>query len=225
MPIDRLPTLSAVAIVGAAALVLAACGSSSSGIAAGSSTPAGTGSTAALSTPAASSSSSTTTSAPVSSSAAATSGAATPVAVNKSFVDAVMGDKATVLKYIRGYTPSAAAKQQHSSLADEDVVLVDLKVTASTKYYDSFGADSFYLTGTTDGIDQASTTILDDDIKAAGYAPLPDADTGKTTTGWVVFTPQKGDMTTLLLRYKRLAAGTSDGKNITAKNFDTPLGS
>jgi len=222
MPIDRLPALSAV-VLGGAALVLAACGSSSPGTGhVGSSTPAGAGSTAAMSTPAASSSSMTS-SAPVSSSAAA-SGAATPIAVNKSFDDLVMGDKATVLKYIRGFAPSAAATQKYSALADEEVVLVDVKVTASAKYYDVFGADSFYLTGTKNSIDQASTTILDGEIKAAGYAPLPDAHTGKTTTGWVVLTPQKGDVTKLVLRYKRLAASTSDGKNITAKNFDIPLG-
>jgi hypothetical protein len=144
------------------------------------------------------------------------------VSVNKSFTDDVMGDKATILKYVSGYQPSAASKGKFSALADEDVILVEVKVTASSKYYDSFGAGSFYLTGMSNGIDQASTTILDDEVKAAGYLPLPDASTGKTTTGWVVFTPSKGT-TKLVLRYKRLAAKTSDGTSITAKNFDLPL--
>ncbi|WP_328465318.1 hypothetical protein [Streptomyces sp. NBC_00448] len=142
--------------------------------------------------------------------------------MNKSFTDDVMGEKATVLKYVSGYQPSAASKSKYSALADEKVVLVNVKVTASSKYYDTFGADSFYLTGMSNGIDQASTTILDDEIKAAGYPPLPDAETGKTTTGWVVFTPTK-DTTKLVLRYKRLAAKASNGTSITAKNFDIPL--
>ncbi|WP_158713162.1 hypothetical protein [Streptomyces sp. NRRL S-1813] len=145
-----------------------------------------------------------------------------PVTVNKSFTDDVMGEKATVLKYVSGYQPSAASKSKYSALADEEVVLVQVKVTASSKYYDSFGAGSFYLTGMPNGIDQASTTILDDEIKAAGYPPLPDAETGKTTTGWVVFNPGK-DTKKLVLRYKRLAAKTSNGTSISAKNFDIPL--
>ena len=160
-----------------------------------------------------------------SASSAGSNGAASgsAVTVNKSFTDDVMGDKATVIKFVRGYQPSAASKSKFSALSDEQVVLVDVKVTASTKYYDTFGADSFYLTDTPGGIDQASTTILDDEIKAAGYPPLPDAETGKTTTGWVVFTPTK-DTTRLVLRYKRLAAKASDGTAISAKNFDIPLG-
>lgn len=148
------------------------------------------------------------------------SGAA--VTVDKGFTDDVLGEKATVLKFVGDYQPSAAAKSKYSALSGEKVVLVDVKVTASSKFYDTFGADSFYLTGMSNGIDQASTTILDDEIKAAGYPPLPDAETGKTTTGWVVFTPDS-DTKKLVLRYKRLAATTSDGKSIAPKNFDMPL--
>lgn len=164
-------------------------------------------------------------SSPAPASSAGDSGAAAgdPVAVNKSFTDDVMGEKATVIKYVSGYQPSAAAKSKYSALADEQVVLVNVKVTASAKYYDSFGADSFYLTDTPNGIDQASTSILEDELKKAGYPPLADAETGKTTTGWVAFTPGT-DLDHFVLRYKRLAASTSDGKDIPAKNFDTPLG-
>lgn len=165
------------------------------------------------------------TAAPTDSPSAAGGGTAAqgkPVTVNKSFTDDVMGEKATVISYISGFQPSAASKSKFSALEDEDVILVNVKVTASSKYYDTFGADSFYLTAQSNGIDQASTTILDDDIKAAGYPPLEDAETGKTTTGWVVFTPKK-DEKTLVLRYKRLAAQASDGTKITAKNFDIPL--
>lgn len=144
-----------------------------------------------------------------------------PIKVDKTVVDPVMGNKFTVLEVIPNYPVPAATKAKYSALEDEDVVLVHLTVTASSKYYDSFGADSFSLVGD-HGIDDAATTILDDDIKAAHYPPLPDAETGKTTTGWAVFTPKKG-RAHLTLRYKRLAAGTSDGKTIPAKNFDVKL--
>ncbi|MFI5663637.1 hypothetical protein [Streptomyces sp. NPDC051684] len=145
-----------------------------------------------------------------------------PTAVNKSINDDVMKQKATVLKYVDGFQPSAAAKAKFSALEDEKVVLVQVKVTASSKYYTSFGPTSFRLTKTANGIDQASTTILDDEVAAAGYPALEDAKTGKSSTGWIVFTPSK-DLDKLVLRYKRLAAKGSDGATIEAKNFDVPL--
>ncbi|WP_225850772.1 hypothetical protein [Streptomyces sp. HPF1205] len=217
--------LPAVAAMIAGSALLTACngdsGSSSDNAASPSQassapTPSDTG---AASTPSASASTSSAAASP----AGADSGSSgKPVAVNKAFTDNVMGEKATVLKYVSGYQPSAAAKSKFSALADEEVVLVEVKVTASSKYYDVFGADSFSLTGMANGIDDASTTILDDEIKAAGYPPLPDAETGKTTTGWVVFTPDKGTKK-LVLRHKRLAAKTSNGTSIPSKNFDIPL--
>ncbi|SEG30109.1 hypothetical protein SAMN05216223_104256 [Actinacidiphila yanglinensis] len=209
-----LPAIAAVIVGGA---LLTACNDDSDSSDA-SSSPSQTTSAAAPSD---------TSAAPTTSATASSTGGAgnsgSPVAVNKSFDDPVLGEKATVLKYVAGYQPSAAAKSKFSALADEDVVLVDVKVTASSKYYDTFGADSFYLTGMSNGIDQASTTILDDELKSAGYTPLPDAETGKTTTGWVAFTPDKGDAKKLVLRYKRLAAQANDGMSISAKNFDIPL--
>ncbi|MGD3110638.1 hypothetical protein [Streptomyces sp. YGL11-2] len=203
--------LPVVAAIVAGSALLTACNDDSGGSSQTTSAPAPSG-TSAAGTPSASASS-----------AGANSGSSgSPVTVNKSFTDDVMGEKATVLKYVNGYQPSAASKSKYAALANEEVVLVEVKVTASSKYYDTFGANSFHLTGMPNGIDQASTTILDDDIKAAGYPPLPDAETGKTTTGWVVFTPGK-DTKKLVLRYKRLAAKTSAGASIPAKNFDMPL--
>ncbi|MER8117942.1 hypothetical protein [Streptomyces sp. NPDC094031] len=208
-------SVPAVAAMAACALLLTGCNDDSGSGADSASSP-----TPAASAPAGDSSPA----ASPSRSAAQGGGAAggTAVPVNKKIDDDVMGEKATVVKYIKDFQPSAAAKAKFSALADEKVVLVDVTVTASSKYYDSFGATSFYLTGMPNGIDQASTTILDDEIKAAGYPPLKDAETGKTSTGWVVFTPTK-DAGKLVLRYKRLAAKASDGTNITAKNFDVPL--
>jgi hypothetical protein len=159
---------------------------------------------------------------PSASGSAAGGSQGSPVQVGKSFTDDQMGEQAPVISYIEGFQPSAASKAKFSALEDETVVLVQVKVTASSKYYDSFGATSFRLTGMSNGIDQASTTILDDDIKAAGYEPLEDAHTGKSSTGWIVFTPDN-DEKARVLRYKRLAANASDGTKITAKNFDIPL--
>jgi len=212
--------LPVVAAIVAGSALLTACNDSS-----GSASDKSTSPSQATSAPAPAPSDTSTAgapSAPASSAGADGGSSSSPVAVNKSFTDDVMGDKATVLKYVSGYQPSAAAKSKYSVLANEDVILVEMKVTASSKYYDTLGAGSFYLTGMSNGIDLASTTILDDDIKAAGYPPLPDARTGKTTTGWVAFTPDKGTKK-LTLRYKRLAAKTSSGTSIAAKNFDIPL--
>lgn len=210
--------LPVVAAVVAGSALLTACNNDSGDSADTSTSPSQT----ASATPGDTGSASATPSASASATGGDSGSSGKPVSVNKSFTDDVMGDKATILKYVTGYQPSASAKAKYSALADEEVVLVEVKVTASSKYYDNFGADSFYLTGMPNGIDQASTTILDDETKAAGYPPLPDAETGKTTTGWVVFTPGK-DTKKLVLRYKRLAAKASNGTTITAKNFDTPL--
>lgn len=214
------PRLSAVAAILAGSALLTGCNGDSGSSSGNAAPPSRTTSAPA---PAPSDSGAAGTSGASTSSSGGDSGSSgSPVSVNKSFTDNVLGEKATVLKYVSGYEPSAASKSAYSALADEEVVLVDVKVTASSKYYDTFGADSFYLTGLSNGIDQASTTILDDEVKAAGYPPLPDADTGRTTTGWVVFTPDKGTKK-LVLRYKRLAASASDGSSISAKNFDIPL--
>jgi len=132
-----------------------------------------------------------------------------------------MGDKGTVLKVIRNYQPSAKSKAKYSALADEEVVLVEVKVTSSSKYYDSVGATSFFIKGAP-GTNDASTTILDSEIKSKGYKPLPDAEEGKSTSGWIVFTPDKGGKH-LKLDFKRLAAQTSDGKKIPKKDFMIPL--
>lgn len=204
------------ALAAVLALGLAACGGSDGSD--GSSAPSATTSESSTASP----SDLTSTEATSTPSSDATAAAQT-IKVGKSVTDDVMGDTFTVIDYIRGYQPSAAARAKFSALDDEQVVLVHVKVKASTKYYDSFGADSFYLTNTGNDFDQASTTILDDEIKAAGYPPLEDAKTGKSSEGWVVFTPDK-KLSTYVLRYKRLAAGTSTGKTITAKNFDVPLG-
>ncbi|NUS12996.1 MAG: DUF4352 domain-containing protein [Streptomyces sp.] len=208
-------TLTVAAAVIAGSALLTACNDDSGSSSDDTSSPSAT---------AAATTAAPTTAAPTDSASAAgsTDAKGTAVSVNKSFTDDVMGDKGTVIKYVTGFQPSAASKSKFSALADEQVVLVNVTVTASSKYYDNLGATSFSLTGQSNGIDQASTTILDDDIKAAGYPPLEDAETGKTTTGWIVFTPKK-DEKTLILRYKRLAANASDGTKITAKNFDIPL--
>jgi len=144
-----------------------------------------------------------------------------PVTVNKTITDPVLGLKFDVLKYVANYQPSAAAKAKYSALEDEDVVLVEVKVTVNSQYYVTAGAGDLYLTGTANGIDEASTTILDDELTKAGYPALKDAETSgpKTSTGWVAFTPKKG-LTKLVLRYDRLAY---NGGKIPAKKFDLRL--
>lgn len=232
MSIPKRRTVAACLLPALAVLALSACGSSSNG--SGDSADAPSSASAAVtseaaavdsapaSDPATADSAAVDTAAP-SDAAGASTGSAKPITIDKTVTDPVMGEKFTVMKVIPDYPVTAAEKSKYSALEDESVVLVQVRVTASSKYYDSFGAGSFYLAGDPgQGFDDASTTILDDDIKAAGYDPLPDAETGKTTSGWVVFTPNK-DKTHLTLRYKRLAAGTSDGKTIQAKNFDVPL--
>jgi hypothetical protein len=220
--------LTALAVVASAALIMTACSSSSGSDSGGSVAAPSSDTSSAPSTETTSESSSA--AAPTSSTAAPTTSAAVdaaskPVPVNKSASDPVFGSKFTVLSYIRNYQVPAASKQKYSALEDEEVILVQLKVTAGKKYYVSFGPDDFYLTNTKNGYDEGESNSLLEGVigEQSNLKVLEDASAGETSTGWVIFTPKKDGLKSLTLRYKRLAAGTSNGKTIPAKNIDIPL--
>ncbi|MCD7101465.1 hypothetical protein [Pseudoclavibacter sp. 13-3] len=155
-----------------------------------------------------------------SSAPAAATAAETPVGKD---LTTDLGEKITVVSYIDGFAPSQKFRDSHSAIADNRFVLVQVTATPSEKYYSAVPASAFSLTGASNGIDASSTTILDDEVAAAGHPIYQQADTSKgESTGWLVFNV-KPDMTQLTLRYKQLAATTSDGGTIDKKNFDLPL--
>jgi hypothetical protein len=206
--------LKTVIVAGLAALLLAGCSSSTKNDAkplpssvpslpAGTS-PAGTSAIGGSSAP---------TSAPA--------GADAPIAVNKTITDPLLGDKVVVLKLVRNFPVPAT----YPAIKDDEIVLVDVTITAGTKYYTSLASGSFRLIPDDTNATGNPTSIAGPEMKTKGYPPLPDAgaSTGKTATGWVAFTLARKGSKSLTLRFERLAAQGSDGTRIPAKNFDLVL--
>jgi hypothetical protein len=172
--------------------------------------------------PAGTSSAGTSASSTGSTAAGGTGAVAGRVAVNKSFANPAMGESGTVLAYVRHFPLPASTYRKDPGLHDAEIVLVQVKVQSSTKYYDSFGSGSFSLIDGT-GQENGSTSVIDAQMSAAGYAPLKDATDGATTTGWIAFTPGTGATAHLTVEYKGLAATGSDGTAIPARNVKIKL--
>lgn len=209
-----------------AATLLAACSSSTSGTGTAVSSA---GSTTATTTPASSAASSTapsistapSSSAATSTSAAPAGSAAAPLSIGKPFTNKPLGESGEVLAWVPSVPVPSELVSKYAILQDAKVVAVQVRITASSKYYDSAGPDSFALLQD-DGTENASTSIFDDTAIGTQYAPLKDAETGKTSTGWVFFTPPK-DTAKPVLEYKGVAAQGSDGSDIPALTVKIPL--
>lgn len=219
-------------------LALAACGGSSqpaadgasaAGAPSASSAPAtDAASTAADATPtadAATDSASTEATATDSASAPATGAAPaglTKIPVNKQIVDPVMGDKVTVVALVRNFPIPA----KFSAIQDREIVLVDIKGTAGTKFYSGIQGSGFSILEPGSTIPDSETSIVADEMAKAGFTPLPndEIDTGKTGEGWLAFTVVKKGATGLSFRMLRLAAGVvGSSQTIPRKEFVVPL--
>jgi len=106
-------------------------------------------------------------------------------------------------------------------LEDAKVVAVKVTISASKKYYDVAGSGSFRLLQD-DGTPNVATSIFNDTAIGKQYAPLQDARTGATSTGWIFFTPPKDTVKPVLI-YKGLAAQGSDGTSVPEKIVEIPL--
>ena len=137
------------------------------------------------SVPATSSADPTSTAAPTTTAAPASG---KPVKVGKGFADQAIGESGTVLAYMRNFQLSAAAKKKYSLLQQDEVVLVEVKVNSSKKYYDS---PRFRLLlpswATTGSATPRTTRSWGRRLIKAGYHPLQDATNGKSSTGWIAF--------------------------------------
>jgi len=134
-----------------------------------------------------------------------------------------MGDHVVAESLVRNFPTPASM----SAVSDREIVLVKMNVKAGSKYYAGWQSGSLQIV-TPDGDTKSSSTTpgLTDAMTAAGYPPFPNGgnvDTGKTGSGWAGFVVQQKNSPTLTLRMKRLAATTSGGQTIPAKNFDVPL--
>ena len=151
--------------------------------------------------------------------------ASTPADVSATIKDPVMGYTFVASSVVRNF-PFNDHQTALADRGDTEQVLVKVKVTLSNKFYTSAGCGDLSILpdGASSSTIPASenNSVVEDDMKAAGYTPLEDVDHGKTGTGWCSFAVQ--DPTDVLdLRYKRLAASTSGGKTIPEKVFLEPM--
>lgn len=105
-------------------------------------------------------------------------------------------------------------------------MLVDLTLSAGTKYTGGLSPDAFVVVTADGGADNSDTTVVEPEMTRAGYRPLPDngVESGQTAGGWVAFNVSPLDSPKLTLRYKRDAATViGSDATIPAKTFDVPL--
>ena len=153
-------------------------------------------------------------------STAPATGSGEAVAVDQTITDDVLGHTVLVKSVVRGFP----LPDRLTALKDRgtEVVLVELEATAGTEFSAVVGASTFRVVPD-GGQEASSTTVVDQEMTAAGYAPLKDVRTGETGTGWVAFTVEPADAP-LVLRYKRGAAGVlGSGETIEAQDVDVPL--
>lgn len=185
------------ALAAVAALTLSACGGSDSdGEAASESTPSSAASSA--------STDDTMPSTDVSTSSAPAG--PTKIAVNGGFTDDVLGDSAKITALVRDFPATS-----NTTIAEGggEWVLVEIDAKAGTKYTGGFRGP-FALLDASGNVVGSPTTVIDADVKAAGYTPFVEADSGKESKGWIVF-QVNNRQDSYTFRYKRQAASVIGG--------------
>lgn len=103
--------------------------------------------------------------------------------VTITIIDDVMGDTVTVTQMVRDFQPA------ESSAVVEDggeFVLLELDLAAGDEF--SGGIQGGWKLLTVDGeLAGSATSILEDDMAAAGFTPLEEPSSGEAAKGWVAF--------------------------------------
>lgn len=99
-------------------------------------------------------------------------------------VDDVFGNTITPTAIVRDFQASTPAP------AGGEYILVNVDVTAGNVYYGGFSETELALAAA--GSDEeypatAKTSVIADDMRAAGYTPFEDLESGATGQGWVAF--------------------------------------
>ncbi|QFQ31446.2 hypothetical protein EEW87_015595 [Janibacter melonis] len=178
----QIRTVTATAAV---AVLLTACGGGESE--SGTTQSASTSSSTSESTPSESSASesespeSTETEASGSESGSAAGGEMEEVEVGESVEDPELGNTVEVTKIVRDF-----ASEDFANIAEDggEIVLVEIDAKAGDEF--SGGVNGpFKLRA--DGTDSSSTSIVDDELEAAGMTPFDGPSRGEEATGWLAF--------------------------------------
>lgn len=104
--------------------------------------------------------------------------------VTITIVDDVLGDTISVTQLVRDFQPT-----DNGSAVVEDggeFVLLELDLTAGDQF--SGGIQGGWKLLTADGeLAGSATTIVDEDMEAAGFTPLDNPSSGEAAKGWVAF--------------------------------------
>ena len=149
------------------------------------------------------------------------SGPGTPIPLSATVHDNALGHTIVFEQVVRNFpVPSAA-----SAMSDHELVLVKVKVTAGTKYYSSVGQGDFEfgIPGVEYAGQQSSATAVTNAMKAAGYTPLADVESGKTGEGWVAGFIKPPGSAKAYIDYHRLSYSTSGGGSIPEKTWKVTL--
>lgn len=159
---------------------------------------------------------------PAASKTAAASGVVT--VTSDKIVDDQMGHTVQADKIVRNFPWSSA----QSGLADRDdneQVLVHVNVTAGDKFYSTMDCLPIRVQahGSTETYtSQGTTSVIEDEMKAAGYPALESIDQGESGEGWCAYSVTN-PTDVLDLEYHRNAAASNDGTQITEKDFYAPM--
>lgn len=178
----QIRTVTATAAV---AVLLTACGGGESE--SGTTQSASTSSSTSESTPSESSASesespeSTETEASESESGSAAGGEMEEVEVGESVEDPELGNTVEVTKIVRDF-----ASEDFANIAEDggEIVLVEIDAKAGDEF--SGGVNGPF-TLRADGTDSSSTSIVDDELEAAGMTPFDGPSRGEEATGWLAF--------------------------------------
>ncbi|MGH3429002.1 MAG: hypothetical protein ACRDQZ_15800 [Mycobacteriales bacterium] len=142
--------------------------------------------------------------------------------MNQTIKDDQLGDIIKALSVVRNFP---IPDKYPAIKGSKELVLVKFNLNVGTKYADVLSGDDFKLVSD-GGSENFGTTIVDNEMKAAGYQPLPagGVHAGQTATGWAAFTVTPLGSRTLTLRYTRLAATViGSHESIPEKTFEVPL--
>lgn len=119
---------------------------------------------------------------------------------------------------IRDYQPEGRS----AATADDEHVLVKVKVTSGKEFSGSVGDGDFRIFEPVEDIGRVSTSVVETQMTADGYPPLQDARNGASAEGWMVFRLSEDRKPGLKFVYLRLAAKVI-GSDKTISRMEFPI--
>lgn len=144
--------------------------------------------------------------------------------INKTITDDELGFSINATSIV--VNPFAIPERFASANSGKTVVLIETTIRSEGKYTGSPSATSLRLIDASGRV-VVSTTIVEDQMKDAGYTPAPFSGptAGESTTGYTAYLVETDQVSDLTLQYNRLAATVigSGGETIPAKTFEVKL--